>query len=98
MLAEWEASGLSKSAFAKKRGLSTNSLHRWAKALKRPAFVEVVAPSSSAPTFVLRVGERVHVEVPVGFDPGELRRERVDPTSGRVLALIESGRAVESCA
>ena len=74
VLAEWEASGLSKSAFAKKRGLSTNSLHRWAKALKRPAFVEVMAPNSAAPAFVLRVREAVQVEVPAGFDACELRR------------------------
>lgn len=73
LLAEWEASGLSKAAFAKQRGLSPNSLHRWYKALSPPAFVEVLT-ARPAPAFVLRVREAVQLEVPLGFDAAELRR------------------------
>lgn len=74
LLAEWEASGLSKAAFAKQRGVSPNSLHRWHKALKTPAFVEVLTAPAAAPAFVLRVREAVQLEVPAGFDAAELRR------------------------
>jgi transposase-like protein len=73
LLAEWEASGLSKAAFAKKHELSPNSLSRWQKVLTRQAFVEVLSPSHR-PAFVLRLRDEVQLEVPSGFDAGELRR------------------------
>jgi transposase-like protein len=74
LLAEWEASGLSKSVFAKQRGVSPNSLYRWHKALHPAAFVEVLAARPAAPVFVLRVRGAVQLEVPAGFDAAELRR------------------------
>lgn len=73
LLAEWESSGLSKAAFAKKHEVSANSLSRWQKALARPTFVEVVPPSHG-PAFVLRLRAAVQLEVAAGFDAGELRR------------------------
>ena len=73
LLGEWAASGLSKVAFAKKHKVSPNSLSRWRKVLARPAFVEVL-PASQGPAFVLRLRDEVQLEVPAGFDAGELRR------------------------
>lgn len=70
---EWRASGESAYRFA--RGLSLNSLKRWATALGRgPQFVrlQVAAPATPVAAMAVEVrGARVVVEA--GFDPALLR-------------------------
>lgn len=72
---EWRASGESGYRFARSRGLSLNSLKRWATALGRgPQFVrlQVAAPATPVAAMAVEVrGARVVVEA--GFDPSLLR-------------------------
>lgn len=84
LLADWASSGLSRTQFARVRAISPTSLRNWQERLggaRTPALaqfvdVEVVeVPSAAAAGFVVHVAGRGHrVEVPSGFDAGELRR------------------------
>ena len=73
LLAAWEASGLGKAAFARKHGLSPNSLYRWKKALGPAGFVEVQVARVPA-ALVVHVRDHVRIEVPADFDARALRR------------------------
>lgn len=81
MLSAWQASGLSRTCFARRHGVSPTSLRLWSEELQSPSpattgFVEVdLVASTGAPALVVEVAGRGHrVVVPVGFDVGELRR------------------------
>lgn len=86
---QWKESGLEAAAFAESEKLNANTLRWWSSrlrrkpvAVRRPAFVEVVAPRPASPRapsakpvaleLVIRHG--VRVVVPVGFDENTLRR------------------------
>lgn len=79
IVAAWRASGEPLSRFAPRAGVAKSSLAEWAQR-SRPclpvAFHEVVvACPAPAPSLVLTLARCGHrVEVPPGFDAGELRR------------------------
>lgn len=84
LVQEWAASGLSRGAFARSRGISAVTLGwwRWKLGVEEPAataFLDVVVAGSdvedepAAPDLVVEVGQ-VRVLVPMGFDAHELRR------------------------
>lgn len=82
LLAEFRTSGLTRTQFAKARGLSWNSLRDWearpelngGQAMTRFVEVEVVEARVPAPMMVHVGGAGHRIEVPRGFDIGDLRR------------------------
>ena len=76
LVAQWRASGLTMTQFAKQHGLYLSTLYRWQAKYTEPTFaqVELVDPPSS-PTLVVELAHTSHrVHVPPGFDAAELRR------------------------
>jgi hypothetical protein len=81
LVGEWRASGLPGRSFAMARGVNAHTLAWWAWRLRSRArglaeptvtFAEVVVAEPARP-FIVEVGG-VRVQVPAGFDAGELRR------------------------
>lgn len=80
---DWEASGLTAAAYARKAGISDRSLRWWkwqlkARSLKSPplkplTFVEMT-PAAPRESFEIVLGERVRVRVPADFDAASLER------------------------
>jgi transposase-like protein len=70
---EFRRSGESAYRFARAKGISINSLKRWASAeVEGPAFVRLEVAPSTAPTVVVQVGS-ARVVVAKGFDGALLR-------------------------
>jgi hypothetical protein len=80
IVAQFQASGLSRRDFARRHGLNEGSLARWLRAAPAPAtsvtkFVRVVAPTSAAPSawFELALPDGRRLRIPAGCDPAALR-------------------------
>lgn len=80
LVEEWRSSGLSRSAFARARGLNASTLGWWRWRLgiamnQEPAFLDVVVTDRQErpPDLIVEVGA-LRVRVPAGFDSGEVRR------------------------
>lgn len=79
-----EASGLTQHEFARRHGLHAGTLGCWCARVRRerlvarPAFVEVTverAQAVCAPPFIVEMAHVGHrVQVPPGFDAGDLQR------------------------
>jgi len=81
LLAEQEASGLSTARFARERGVSSWALYKWRRRLRDEdgevgQFIQlkVAVPAEHAPTLAISCLLCVRVDVPRGFDEGDLRR------------------------
>lgn len=85
LVSDLERSGQSVIDFARERGISPWSLYRWRRRLAgdpapvcaaKPDFVQVTIKATPAPRSAIQIElERgVRVNVPAGFDEGELRR------------------------
>lgn len=74
LVRRWRESGQSKASFARKVGISVNTLRRWLSS-SEPAFVEVVEAEPVVPVrdFMVHIGH-VCVQVPPGFEARELQR------------------------
>ena len=76
IVAAWRASGHGLFRFARERGLSPNTLKRWAEASvaepAEPSFVRLEVASRTAPTIAVEVGG-ARVVVEPGFDRALLR-------------------------
>lgn len=81
LVSAWQASGLSRTRFARLYGVSPTCLRQWSEklhpsppAVTRFVDVELVEPAS-APALIVEVAGSGHrVVVPAGFDPSQLRR------------------------
>lgn len=82
LVAAWRRSGVPKTRFAQDRGVPASAFSRWiarydAPTELLPAFttVEVIPDPPAPPPLIVQVAGRGHrIEVPAGFDVGELRR------------------------
>jgi transposase-like protein len=82
LVADWRRSGMSKLRFARERGVPPSGLSRWIARMEGteaegPRFlpVHVVSDTPAAPCLVVHVSGSGHrIEVPAGFDAGELQR------------------------
>lgn len=86
VLSDLERSGQSVAAFARERGLSPWTLYKWRRdsaggatrliAAPEPDFVQVTVRPAEAPRSALQLELEggLRVNVPAGFDEGELRR------------------------
>jgi hypothetical protein len=85
LVAGYEESGLSQLEFARRRGLKTGTFSRWCSRIRRErarlasrGFVEVtVAPAEACRSvgFIVELAHVGHrVQIPSGFDAGDLRR------------------------
>ena len=84
LVAAWRRSGVPKTRFAQDRGLPASAFARWIARFDTPTellptftTVEVIPdpPAPLPPPLIVQVAGRGHrIEVPAGFDVGELRR------------------------
>lgn len=84
MLTRWSASELSKAAFCRREGIASVTLTRWlaefgasAGRVRRqepPRFVEALVGGPAPGGFEILLPSGVRVQVPAGFDAGDLAR------------------------